>query len=593
MPRSFRWPVSCGPALSAYPRTDARIRFPSICRALEADKTPGPQSAGPSPETARRSSHGVDSGWPAGAEGLTGKGLNGLSVEDPRRSIRTKLLLTMGGLAVGACLLLGFSTIVQLRRVTLRQTHDSLVSISSLTAHNIAAGLDFGMPNSVQNALSGLFGIDGVRFAQVHDATGRVFVAMGDSPPVAIDLAPPASTTVDRHPEMLVARSPVRDATGLVIGTLAIGFSLAQTNHLIQTNVLLLLGITLALAAISVFIGHTLGRRLTTPLLGLTEAARRLGLGLFDEPLQINSNDEVGLLARTFNMMTARLASFRREVERTNQQLEAKVRERTEELRQKNITLELQNERALEASRLKSAFLANVSHELRTPLNGILALSELLQDGLAGELTDEQRSHVLMIYGSGSNLLKLINDILDISKIEAGRMELRPAMWDILGEIRSITTEMQPLAAGRGLDLRVGISDGAPVWIDRDRLRQIVVNLLGNAIKFTERGYVEITASIDARTERLSVEVVDTGIGIAPEDQRAIFQEFRQVDGSPSRRYGGTGLGLSISLRLAELMGGRLSVESALGQGSRFRLSIPVPRSEPAQDQPQEMPEAA
>lgn len=524
---------------------------------------------------------------------VIGERIKGLTVGDSRRSIRTKLLLTMGGLAVGACLLLGFSTIVQLRRVTLTQTHESLGSLSTLTAHNISAGLDFGMPNSVQDALSGLFGIDGVRFAMVHDAQGRIFVAMGDPCPIAIETAPPASTIVQRLPEMLIARSPVRDATGLVIGTLAIGYSLAQTNRLIQTNVLLLLGITLALATISVFIGHRLGRRLTTPLLGLTEAARRLSLGLFDEPLEVDSNDEVGLLARTFNMMTARLASFRREVERTNQQLEAKVRERTEELRQKNITLELQNERALEASRLKSAFLANVSHELRTPLNGILALSELLQDGLAGDLTEEQRTHVSMIHGSGSNLLKLINDILDISKIEAGRMELRPAEWDILGEIRSIVTEMQPLASGRGLDLRVRVAEGPPVWIDRDRLRQIVINLLGNAIKFTERGYVEISASIEAKTERLSVEVVDTGIGIAPEDRRAIFQEFRQVDGSPSRRYGGTGLGLSISLRLAELMGGRITVESSLGQGSRFRLSVPAPRREPEEQKPHALPEAA
>ncbi len=499
----------------------------------------------------------------------------------------------MGGLAVGACLLLGFSTIVQLRGVTLRQTQDSLESLATLTAHNISAGLDFGMPNSVQDALSGLFGVDGVRFAQVHEASGRIFVAMGDPCPVTFEGAPPPGTIVERLPEMLIARTPVRDGTGLVIGTLAIGYSLAETNRLIRTNVLFLLGITLALAAISVFIGHTLGRRLTTPLLGLTEAARRLSLGHFDEPLRIDSNDEVGLLARTFDMMTARLASFRREVERTNQQLEAKVRERTEELRQKNITLELQNERALEASRLKSAFLANVSHELRTPLNGILALSELLQDGLAGDLTDEQRAHISMIHGSGSNLLKLINDILDVSKIEAGRLELRPIEWDILSEIRTIATEMQPLASSRGLELRVQVADGHPVWIDRDRLRQIVVNLLGNAIKFTERGYVEVSASIDAEKERLIVGVLDTGIGIAPEDQRAIFQEFRQVDGSPSRRYGGTGLGLSISLRLAELMGGKLSVDSVLGRGSRFRLTVPAPRVALGQQSGRALSEAA
>jgi len=499
----------------------------------------------------------------------------------------------MASITLGACLLLGLSTSLQLRRVTMRQTNASLASLATLTAHNISAGLDFGMQESVRGAISGLFGINGVRFAMVLRPDGTAFVQMGDPPPTQLDLSPFASLRVQQCSGFLVAGSPVRDASNVVIGSLFIGYSLAPTHQVLQANVLWLLGITLALALISILLGHTLGRRLTTPLLQLTDAARKLAVGLFDEPLPVQSDDEVGLLARTFNMMTGRLAAYRREVERTNQRLEAKVQERTEELRQKNIALELQNERVLEASRLKSAFLANVSHELRTPLNAILALSELLQDGLAGDLNDEQRSHATMIHRSGTGLLYLINDILDLSKIEAGKMEIHPIECDILGELRKAASAMEPLAAGRRLELQLLIPPGPKVRLDADRVRQILMNLLGNAIKFTERGYVEVSAQVDTERERLVASVKDTGIGIAPEDLVTIFHEFRQVDGSPSRRYGGTGLGLSISKRLAELMGGTIEVESCLGRGSHFRLVLPAPVAEDAEAPSSRIPRAA
>ena len=510
-----------------------------------------------------------------------------------RRSIRTKLLLTMAAIAVGACLLLGFFSIIQMSRVTLKRTHDHLTSLAVVTAHTISAGLDFGVAGPVQDALSGLFGIDGVRFARVIRSDGERFVTMGDAPPAGMDIAPPPAAEVTTRDGILVARAPVRDASGIVIGTLWIGYSLDRTNRTIRMNVLLLLGLTLALAGVSVAIGLRLGRRLTTPLLQLTEAARRLGLGMFEEPLSIRSNDEVGLLADTFNLMTARLAAFRREIERTNQELEIKVRERTEELRQKNLALELQNEQVLEASRLKSAFLANVSHELRTPLNGILALSEFLADGLAGDLSQEQREHVGVIHRSGSGLLRLINDILDLSKIEAGRTELHPVTCNVLDELRRVVTELRPLAEGKGLDLRSRIAEGSDVVIDPDRVRQIVLNLTGNAIKFTERGYVEVSAWTDPADETLTVEVRDTGIGIASQDLATIFQEFRQVDGSSTRRYGGTGLGLAISQRLAEMMGGIVEVQSELGRGSQFRLRVACPVLRDSHGQPDGLADAA
>jgi signal transduction histidine kinase len=184
-----------------------------------------------------------------------------------------------------------------------------------------------------------------------------------------------------------------------------------------------------------------------------------------------------------------------------------------------------------------------------------------------------------MIHTSGSGLLRLINDILDLSKIEAGRMELRLSPCDIMSEIVRAAVEMKPLAASKGLDLRIQIEPGPTVVVDADRLRQILVNLVGNAIKFTERGRIEVRGSVAGEPPELVLEVQDSGIGIAQDLQASVFLEFRQADGSPSRRFGGTGLGLAISRRLAELMEGTLTVQSDPGEGSTFRLVVPVARA--------------
>jgi signal transduction histidine kinase len=496
-------------------------------------------------------------------------------VKRASHSIRGKLLLAMASVTIGACALLGLSSSLRLRNVTLRQANESILSVTTLTARNLAPGLNSSTRDLVRDAVSGLFGISGVRFVLVQKPDGETFFAMGDSPPFGAERTPSPFPRVQKSPRILIASAPVRDAANCVIGNLLVGYSTESTRRILEANMYWLLAITLALASVSILIGHTLGRLFTTSLLELTESTRKLAAGHFEGPLPVRSDDEVGVLASTFNMMTTRLSASRREIERSHQMLEAKVEERTEELRQKNFALEIQNERVLESSRLKGSFLANVSHELRTPLNAILALSELMKDGLAGDMNEEQKEHVSMIHRSGSALLRLINDILDLSKIEAGRMEIHPIRCDILAEIRRTAIELQPMAAGRGLDLRLAIKEGPQVIVDADRVRQIVVNLLGNALKFTEHGFVAITAGFDDE-QFLDISVRDTGIGIAHDNLAAIFQEFRQVDGSTARPYGGTGLGLSISRKLTEMMGGVIEVNSVLGRGSAFRVRIPV-----------------
>jgi PAS domain S-box-containing protein len=242
-------------------------------------------------------------------------------------------------------------------------------------------------------------------------------------------------------------------------------------------------------------------------------------------------------------------------------------------------------ERAEAADRLKSAFLATMSRELRTPLNSIIGFTGVLLQGLAGPLNTEQQKQLEMVRTSGRHLLALVNDVLDISKIEAGQIEMVTAAFDARHSIAKIADLVAPAAAKAGLSLRVTIDPAVGgLLADERRFEQILLNLLGNAIKFTERGEVAIEAGVVEATPSndlptrgwLQVRVVDTGIGIRDEDLPKLFQPFRQVDSGLARKYEGTGLGLAISARLAELMGGTLEAQSRWGVGSIFTLTVPL-----------------
>ncbi|MEG4170520.1 MULTISPECIES: ATP-binding protein [unclassified Microcoleus] len=332
-----------------------------------------------------------------------------------------------------------------------------------------------------------------------------------------------------------------------------------QINAGNRTTVLL----CLAALGMATVLGILTSRWIIKPLIKLKNAAIALSEGQFDQTVKLDRSDELGVLAAAFNSMAAQLqASF--------------------------TALETKNTELQRLDKLKDEFLANTSHELRTPLNGIIGIAESLIDGATGQLPEPTNFNLALISSSGKRLSSLINDLLDFSQLKHKTIELQIKSVGIREIVSVILTLSQPLVGKKNLQLINSVDpELPPIAADENRLQQILYNLIGNAIKFTESGRVEISAELvtgnaqSPSNSQLAITVSDTGIGIPEDKLERIFESFEQADGSTAREYGGTGLGLTVAQQLVELHGGKISVSSTVGVGSQFTFTLPVSESQP------------
>ncbi|MBI5327265.1 MAG: response regulator [Deltaproteobacteria bacterium] len=349
---------------------------------------------------------------------------------------------------------------------------------------------------------------------------------------------------------------------------------------------------TIATIIVSISLWFVLTRSIVKPIEALEDSARRIAGGNLKERAAITSDDEIGALAAEFNDMVEHLGYYYATLEKKVEERTSAIKAANDDLFRKKQEMEILNQELVKANKMKSQFLANISHELRTPLNSIMGFSDLLLEKAFGELNEKQMQYVNYIHTSGRHLLHLINNILDLSKIEAGRLELETEEFhlsDVIGEVIGI---IRPMAHKKGLTIEAKTSSISPmVKLDKPKFKQIMLNLLSNAVKFNrDCGQITIDWNITEEFKGTDVErmlqlsVKDTGIGIKDEDIPRIFMEFEQLDPSITREYGGTGLGLTLTKKLVELHSGRIWVESEYGKGATFSFAIPQGRlgSEPA-----------
>jgi signal transduction histidine kinase/DNA-binding response OmpR family regulator len=375
------------------------------------------------------------------------------------------------------------------------------------------------------------------------------------------------------------------------VGTVVIESDLSGMRTRLQRYAVIVMSVLLASFALAQWTASRLQRVITGPVLQLAETAQAVSAGKdYSVRAVVQGRDELGRLVLAFNDMLDQIQQRDAALQRARDDLEREVDERTKdlqkeiaerklleaELRRKNEELEAQSRRVQEATRLKSEFLANMSHELRTPLNAIIGFAELMHDGKVGPVSPVHKECLGDILTSSRHLLQLINDVLDLSKVEAGKMEFRPETVDVVKVVGEVSDILRGLAARKRIEIAREVDPGlGTVIVDPGKLKQVLYNYLSNALKFTpDAGRVTIRAAAED-ADRFRIEVEDSGIGIRAEDLSRLFVEFQQLDASTAKAYAGTGLGLALTRRIVEAQGGQVGVRSTPGQGSLFFAVLP------------------
>ncbi|TGC54915.1 two-component sensor histidine kinase BarA, partial [Salmonella enterica] len=512
-------------------------------------------------------------------------------------SLRARMMILILAPTVLIGLLLSIFFVVHRYNDLQRQLEDAGASIIEPLAVSSEYGMNLQNRESIGQLISVLHRrhSDIVRAISVYDDHNRLFVTSNfHLAPSQMQLpagAPfPRRLSVDRHGDIMILRTPIisesyspdesaiADAknTKNMLGYVALELDLKsvrlqQYKEIFISSVMMLFCIGIAL-----IFGWRLMRDVTGPIRNMVNTVDRIRRGQLDSRVEGFMLGELDMLKNGINSMAMSLAAYHEEMQHNIDQATSDLRETLEQMEIQNVELDLAKKRAQEAARIKSEFLANMSHELRTPLNGVIGFTRLT---LKTELNPTQRDHLNTIERSANNLLAIINDVLDFSKLEAGKLILESIPFPLRNTLDEVVTLLAHSSHDKGLELTLNIKNDVPDNVIGDplRLQQVITNLVGNAIKFTESGNIDILVEKRALSNtkvQIEVQIRDTGIGIPERDQSRLFQAFRQADASISRRHGGTGRGLVITQKLVNEMGGDISFHSQPNRGSTFWFHI-------------------